>query len=275
MTYNTHVHKAESKTASRSQGTFFAPVVQRQETSEAAPAPPAAAPSTPTTATFNCSPMPVTHADFVRHAAVQQFNPAGAFGITILSSNNVQIPQVALDGSRRVMGTATEANVFSIYLQSGQIFPDESGRTVPIPEGYYCDTDIVHYGIMGDGARKIREGELEHCSDFRLAFDNTLVRYNNEVNRLARSRRSFRDLTQAKTHLGGRLGTHPDDWERTFFDLSNRTRRRDTRLHHNPPLGAVVLHPSDRHCRRPLMRISARTFPEIGVHSSQQILGLP
>jgi len=236
------------------------------------PAPVAPAPVQP--AGFSCTPQPVSHADFLKQAKILQFDPAKAFGITVLTGNNIVLPAVQLDSKHHLLPTTTSITVPSFFIKKNELYPDENGKKGAFSGPSTCVDDIIHYLITPGGAVKIEEGENEHCQDFQLAFTLSLLKYANAVNKLAKSKKWFKDLGAANKELkkSKNAGLHPDDWPDHFLCLIDTTRARD-KISHKPPLLMYAKpYPTERNCKYPVVRIEAATFPDIGLTPSKNIV---
>jgi hypothetical protein len=133
----------------------------------------------------------------------------------------------------------------------------------------------IQWRMSPDGARKIREGELEHCADFQHAFEISLKRYADAVNGLARGRRSFSSQRSAEAHLGRLVGAAPADWADIFECLARKTTARDG------PRGARGWHtPRPRmtpprletHCAFVRADITSSSLPEVSQHPPSEII---
>jgi hypothetical protein len=218
---------------------------------------------------FICNPTPVTHKGFVEKGKELNFDPKGAFGITVFLGQNAILPAVQLNGKNHLEPTRSSVTIPSVYIQKDELFPDEGGKTLHTDT---CDSDALHYLITSDGASKIAEGENEHCSDFRLAFNMSLAKYTTAVNKLAKAKTKFKNLSTANEKLKKITGIHPDDWADTFICLTKKTRLRDSSDHRPPPLMTATPYPTQEHCRFPVVRIWSKTYPEIGLHPSKDIV---
>jgi hypothetical protein len=116
-----------------------------------------------------------------------------------------------------------------------------------------------------DGAAKIRTGEQEHCDDFQFAFDSTLRRFADIVNRLAAGNRRFANETAAKNALQRLVGVPPDDCQLVFTYLAGKTRERDSARNgwHTPRPRHVGPHP---HCRYVDTIVDGNSLPQVGLH---------
>ena len=222
---------------------------------------------------FNCVPQPVSFNRFT--SIVNQNNLSqDAFGITVLSGHRIQTPSIALNTNGRLIATSCSATIPSFFIGSGEIFPDSGGRRPTNRNSTAsCRSSIIHFGITPSGASQIAAAESEHCQDFQRAFILTFGNYTNEINRLARRRRRFRNIQQAEQVLDRRVGIPFSQLGNMFVCLAEKTRLRDTRGSHTPSaLSAATLFPTQRHCRFPLVRITGSNLPGIGTISSASLI---
>lgn len=127
--------------------------------------------------------------------------------------------------------------------------------------------------VTTDGAARIRAAEQEHCDDFQYAFDQTLAMYARAVQRAARRRSwpSERSLLRGLKRYA--QGEDPDSWPSQWERMVNRTRRRDTRLHHKPNISSRDAWTPSRGSRcYVVIRIGSRALPEVGQHPSAELM---
>ena len=111
-----------------------------------------------------CDPQPLSRAAFLASPGAR----ASDFGLTRLAGQ-VGVPVVRFDAGRLQPTAALLAPITSVYTQG--TFVEGTSQVVSqggrgCPSGAYP----VQWTIRGSGESKIREGEQEHCADFRLAF---------------------------------------------------------------------------------------------------------
>lgn len=220
-----------------------------------------------------CSPTGLTRDRYL----AQPGATTNDFGLTTLSGT-VTVPTVhttRMSGGVRldetdaalppITSVFTDADTFT---EGTSIFTSQGGDC---PSGRYP----IRWTIFPDGARKIREAELEHCADFRYAFEISLKRYADAVNRLALSGRTFPSQRAAEAHVSRLVGAQPANWSSIFECLARKTQRRD---------GQSGFRGS--HTPRPMMReprletscaftravISGSSLPEVGQHPPSEII---
>jgi hypothetical protein len=221
---------------------------------------------------FTCDPQgasPDRYYELVR----QNNGDPDTFGITIFDTANFQGPAISLDSRGRLEPTQTSMHVPSFFIQAGSVFPDPQGRQpTNRDEGVYCDNYTIHYRITTSGAAKIAEGEQEHCSDFRRAFDLTVGSYTSAINRLAARRTRFANEAQAIRRLERMTGIPFDQLSDKLDCLVHKSVLRDTRRMHEPISSGASYFPTARHCRYPVLNIEGTHFPQIGTRDSASLI---
>ena len=215
-----------------------------------------------------CDPVGVSHSDFLK----QSGNIDDAFGLTRLSSDNVVFPAVSV---KKGVLEKTEASmqVSSIFLQA-QTFKDK-GVVVLQEDGgaehNYCPKGKYdrHWEITPGGANKIKEGEQEHCNDFILAFDSSLAKYRDAVNDASAKKIKFGSEKEARNYLKRKTKVHPDQWISTFWCLALKTKIRDEMNWHLPKFISPRV---DKNCSKAIIRFQSSNLPEVGKHSSDEII---
>lgn len=232
----------------------------------------ATAAGTATTAP-TCDPQGFKRADYLK----QPGTSTNDFGLTQLTASSATVPAVvtkpAKGGVTLEPTTAALPTIPSVYTAADTFIEGEahflgSGGRYDCPSG----KKPIQWTITPKGADKIREGELDHCADFQLAFDLSLQRYADAVNALA-GKRVFANQAAAVKALKKVVGVHPDDWFSTFTCLAGKTLIRDKRNWHKP----IPKQPPDRdsaHCDVVRLRITESSLPEVGQakHPASEII---
>jgi hypothetical protein len=136
----------------------------------------------------------------------------------------------------------------------------------------------IHWTLTPDGAQKIKEAELEHCNDIRLAFDLSLGLYASGINNVAAAERTYSTERQAISDAVKSIDVQPSDMMLKFYQLAIKTRDRDDQNWHT----ANQRLPSPRHRQKPsktngcrhMETIDASSWPDVGdsKHSSESVL---
>ena len=248
-------------------------VIQQQGTIQRKEKPATSKQATPAASpiTFTCNPVECTHDEYVALAKKNGYNAADSFGITVLDPDAVSVPAIALGADNKLLPTTTAAVIQSSFIKAGQIFKDDSDK-LPGNRDFTCDDSVLHYLISKDGAEKIKEGEMEHCADFKLAFDLTFDKYTRAVNKVAARKNKFKDQAAAEAAVEKITQVPYGKWMEKFNCFSGKTTLRDTRLYHKPMTISARMYPTQSKCKFPVMDIAAKHFPAIGAHLSKDLI---
>jgi len=218
-----------------------------------------------------CTPTPLARADYLAQPGTTDQD----FGLTELKGQ-VEIPVASVTkvkGGVKVDSTAASIPPVRSVVTQAQAFVE--GQTLVVSPENQCPSKKydIHWTIRPDGARKIVEGEQEHCSDFQYAFDVSLGRYASAVNALSKSNRVFPDERSVQVHLTRTLGVAPSKWGQVFKCLAAKTELRDKgKAKWHTPKPSKILPDLRNTCADPKYFISAGSFPEIGQHPSSEII---
>lgn len=207
---------------------------------------------------------------------------AGAFGLTRFVGANVVYSGPQITKRRRggyriqpvqaALGTAID----SIYIQAGS-FTDPTVKTV-IAKGGECPSSKsgTRFTISPGGAKRIVQGEQEHCADFKLAFDLSLGSFTRIANRM--TRRRFPSPRSATRALRRKTGVDPSQWEATLACLAAKSRDvRDRQLRqHDPRFRSIP--PTLRNGCKSRQVLHAGSLPHVGTTAPSAIIkgcGLP
>jgi hypothetical protein len=216
-----------------------------------------------------CSPAGLSREKFLASPGVRQED----FGLTRLAGD-VTEPVVAVGrtpkGLRLLETDAGLPAITSAYTAAGT-FTEGFAVVQGGGEGE-CDPGKYprEFTIFSDGAKKIREGEIEHCADFQYAFEISLKRYAAAVNRVARSGRTFPSQRAAEAHIARLVGAHPRDWGAVFKCLAEKTKLRDQSWH-----TPKSLRPPQRRgaaCLSVREWITGSSLPQVGKHPPSEII---
>ncbi|MFO1339079.1 MAG: DUF4157 domain-containing protein, partial [Burkholderiaceae bacterium] len=195
----------------------------------------AAAPAgTGATTPSTCDPKGFKRADYLK----QPGTSTNDLGLTKLTASSATVPAVvtqpAKGGVTLQPTSAALPTIPSVYTAADTFIEGEahffgSGGRYDCPSG----KKPIQWTITPKGADKIREGELDHCADFQLAFELSLQRYADAVNALA-GKRVFSNQAAAEKALKKAVGVHPNDWFNTFACLASKSLIRDKKGWHKP-----------------------------------------
>ena len=260
-------------------------VPPKEEGGTSAPPPAEVACKPPTNIALPCTPKGLSDADFMKTGA-----PKEAFGFTqTLSKQAPPPPEVRTKPagkSKQVVVEKTQATPIpceSFFTKAGSVWriisldadkPKESANAEKCGSSYQRQ-----FTITAEGEKKISEMEMEHCVDFKYAFDISLGCYAAVVNDLAKKGTEFDSQAAAVDAVTKRTGRKPDTWMAHYLELLAKTAERDTRKWHTAvePKGPGLELEIDRrgHCKsRSPTEINERSFPEVGKgkHPSSDII---
>jgi len=199
-------------------------------------------------------------------------------GITTTDVSQGKLPEISAtpvqDGNKtsyRLNPTHAEmAPIQSAATKAGDFI--EGTETYAVQSGGSCRTGAypVHWFVTQDGAAKIKAGEQEHCDDLRTAFDLTLATYASGINNVAAANRSYDTEQQAIADAVSYIGVTPSRMLRSYARLAQRTNTRDTRGWHTAK--GRESKPEDTGCAEFRWTIAASALPNVGTHSSEEII---
>jgi hypothetical protein len=227
----------------------------------------------PKTATAaSCDPQPLPRGQYLKHGGTSTDD----FGLTRLDGT-VSVPTAR---THKVAGGVVLENtaarmpaIDSVYTQAGRFVEGTS----KMPRGTSPDCTDPEYPILWiidtDGADLLRTAEIEHCDDFKYAFDISIGRYADIVNRLANSGKKFASTSAAIAHVTKLAGAAPDTWADVFDCLVKKTKDRDNLMQWHVP------HPQTRpptlktNCAHAFSVITKGSLQNLGHQPSEIING--
>ena len=216
--------------------------------------------STPASEGISCESQGLTRQEYL----AQPNTSTGDFGLTRIDGQ-FRVPDVntvaARGGVRLEETDALPPPITSVYTQAGTF----TEGTHDCPSGRYP----LRWRILPSGATAIRNGELEHCSDIRYAFDISLRRYADAVNRLARRGTVYANNNAAVRAVTRITHAAPSAWMSIFRCLADKTLVRDNNLWHRP-------HPESftprRGCEGFEYQINRASLPYVDRYPSSRII---
>jgi len=175
-------------------------------------------------ATPPCDPQGLSRPEYLKQTGTSTKD----FGLTTLSGT-AEVPTVATSaaakGKKGVTLNPTDAKLpplTSVYTKADVFIEGESiSDPGECPGGKYP----LKLFIDSSGAKKIREAELEHCADFKYAFDISLRRYADVVNNLSKKDTVFTSQKAAENYVAKIVGPAPDTWGRVFKCLLEKSKK--------------------------------------------------
>jgi hypothetical protein len=133
----------------------------------------------------------------------------------------------------------------------------------------------IRWIIIPDGA--LAEGEREHCTDVRTAFDLTLAIYASAINNTAAAERLYSTPQEAERDVIARLGVPKASWRQNFDNLVAKSQIRDSQTNrwHTPQFRTIdTIRPGEgsNGCQFYINKVSKATLPHIGKHPSEDII---
>jgi hypothetical protein len=239
-----------------------APAPAGGEGAEKAPAPTGAAGGA------SCDPRGLLRADYLKEPGTTTDD----FGLTTLRGT-VTVPAVHVSKSAKgLVLDPTDAKLpplTSVYTAADAFI---EGTIISVGESTDCPSGKKYplkWRILPSGAQKIREGEIEHCDDFRYAFDVSLRRYADTVNDLAAKQKVFASQRAAEKYVTGVVGPKPDSWADIFTCLARKTKLRDANNWHTP---RPLMRPPklDDDCKFATAYVSS--LPGVGMHPTPDVI---
>jgi hypothetical protein len=225
-----------------------------------------------------CIPQGLSRADYLKQSGTSTDD----FGLTTLKGD-VGVPTVhtsrTTKGRKAVTLDLTDARfppLTSVYTKEG-IFTEGEGHVLDsgeCPSGKYP----LKWWIYPGGARKIREAELEHCQDFKYAFDISLRRYADVVNNLSKKNIVFASQEEAENYVTKIVGPAPGEWEGVFECLLKKSKQARDGTKANP--GPHVPRPQDwpprlrDDCKFAYKIITEQSLKQVGKVPSQDIINV-
>lgn len=164
--------------------------------------------------------------------------------------------------------------IASFFTTAGEFQEGQMGKQYGLNHCKIRDYPIK-WVITPEGAQKIKEGEEEHCQDIRHAFRITLAIYASVINNVAAAERLYSTQAQAEQDALSQVGVPQSQWMSEFEKLIKRSEKRDTQGWHKPVFQKTAAHrqtPDDNGCSHFQFNITAGTLPEIGKHSSIEVI---
>jgi uncharacterized protein DUF4157 len=233
-----------------------------------------------------CTPKPVSNADFLKLGA-----PQDALGYTFIHKDQaIKAPEV----KTKVVGKSPEVVILptkagqvtceSYYVKAGTEFtrrlpldPTLAGQkeAAELCNGAYTATVKVE----PDGAKRAMEAEMEHCADYKYAFDITLGCYEKVINGLAKSKTKFPSEKAAVDAVTQQVGLPPDQWGPHYLELLLKSGIRDdkdkkwhTPIDEQNRIAGIEHHGKGYCTARNKTVVDKKSYPDVGRHPSSQII---
>jgi len=247
--------------------------VESEDPSKAAPGEPAQGPVAQT-ATPPCDPKGLSRADYLKEPGTS----TGDFGLTTLSGA-LGVPAVSTSAAGKGKTGVTLDPTDAIFPPLTSVFTKADtfteGEGIFVGEQAECQSGKkypLRWTIDGTGAQKIREAELEHCADYKYAFEISLRRYADVVNDLSKKKVTFASQKAAENHVTRLVGPSPDKWQSVFECLARKSKRaRDDSGSHTPRPRTIPPR-LQNNCEFARAIVSASSLPRVGNDLSPDII---
>lgn len=219
-----------------------------------------------------CDPTPLTRAKFLQEPGATTDDlgltrMSGTVTNPVVSTQRIGRGKYKLQQTAAAMPGIRSAFTDEASFQEGTIIYFNNGDPYDCPGKRYP----VQYFLSPDARKKIREGEIEHCSDIQLAFDMSIKKFADEINRLAVAGKIFSSQRAAEKHFEKFSGSKPSDWPSVFTCLAKKTEDRDTNKWHTPRYRRI-LPTQANNCAAVEIRMGGASFPEVGKHASVDVV---
>lgn len=230
---------------------------------------------------LNCTPKGMPRKQFL----AQNGNDTSAFGQTIitatpefLSSLTLVFKKVKGGVKLQPIGTGPIPTISSIYTQASKF---DEGKTEYTIDSKECPRDhyTMRWQLDVSGANKIKQGELEHCSDYNYAYQKTVVALVSSVNKLLT--RTFTSETKARNELKRMIHFDPDTCAERFNQmlensktLRDKVKGKDVYSWHRPRVGRFGIQGpfAKDGCSFVIIPITSLSFPDIGNHPTKDVV---
>jgi hypothetical protein len=205
-------------------------------------------------------------------------SPGVVFGQTAIVASRAVAPEiaaVAVPGGFKLKPTHAEMPpVYSAFTKATEF--DEGMRHCPDPGcSRTPNANNGRYKITPGGAAQLEAGEMEHCKDYREAFDLSLALYASIINNLAAHERIYSSERQVVEDAIRQVGIRPDDMVTRFESLCALSTRRDSLNWHRPNFPSSATHvdicDQANGCRT-VETIDDTSLPNVGNHQFAELL---
>ena len=224
-----------------------------------------------------CTPVSLPNADFLAKGG-----PSDALGFTKSLPEKSRAPdiltqEVGKDHAVILKPTnAAQISCESFITKAGKPFTRSTDLDKDHPNFDQCGGKFDRsFEVTPDGEKRLREAEMEHCKDFKYAYDVSLGCYESVINEFAKKKTQFPSTEDAEDAVVNRVGQKPDMWMHHYADLLEKTKIRDTSKWHEPPAreGWTSLKVTGKYCSAEgTTPVDAKSFPQVGRHAARDII---
>ena len=204
--------------------------------------------------------------------------PGVVFGQTAIVASRAVAPEiaaVAVPGGFKLKPTHAEMPPVYSAFTAATVF-DEGMRHCSDPNcSSTPNANLGRYKITPGGAARLQAGEMEHCRDYRDAFDLSLALYASIINNLAARERIYSSERQVIEDATRQVGVRPDDMVTRFEALCALSTGRDTRNWHRPNFPSATTHTdicNQANGCRTVETIDETSLPNVGNHPFAELM---
>ncbi len=224
-----------------------------------------------------CTPVSLSNADFLANGG-----PSDALGFTKPLPQKSRAPEILtqeVGKDHAVILKPTKAiqiSCESFITKAGKPFTRSTVLDKNHPNFDQCEGKFDRsFEVTPDGEKRLREAEMEHCKDYKYAYDVSLGCYESVINEFAKKKTQFPSTEDAEDAVVNRVGQKPDMWMPHYADLLEKTKIRDTSKWHEPPAreGWTSLKVIGKYCSAEgTTPVDAKSFPQVGRHAARDII---
>ena len=229
-------------------------------------------------ATQPCDPQGLSRADYLKQSGTSTDD----FGLTRLSGT-VGVPAVSASPAGKGKTGVTLDPTDAIFPPLTSVFTKANtfieGEGIFIGEQAECPSGKKYplkWTIDGTGAQKLREAELEHCADYKYAFEISLRRYADAVNDLSKKKMTFASQKAAANYVTKFVGPAPDTWYDKFKCLLDKSQKARDGTKATPgshtPRPFKIPPRLQNNCEFARAIVSASSLPQVGKVRSPDII---
>jgi hypothetical protein len=255
------------------------PPKEERDVTTRTPAQPVCQP--PSNIPIPCRPKPLSNGEFLKTGA-----PDKAFGVTIIEKGATITPPAVLTkpagkdkGVRLQQTKATPVPCQSFYTKTGhfsrKVSIDPNDPKEASLAGLCGSSYVGKFNLVKEGEKKVIDAEMEHCRDYKHAFDISLGCYANVVNDIAQKKTIFTSHEDAVDAVTKRVGRKPDTWTEHYLGLLDKSAVRDTNKWHTAIWqgpGVGVERKGGRCEAASEAEINKQSYPQVNKHGTPKVI---
>jgi hypothetical protein len=225
---------------------------------------------------FTCDPKPITFDKLNK----LQGTSGRHFGLTVFKKAPTKFSP-SFDKSKKCTISILNEGKFEldpfVFVQPGTYRYATDTKTDPkCPD----KTLELHVKVTPDMAEKIKQGEIEHCEDYKRAFALSTAKYNRAMRDVkaegkfsAKDRKTCAD--KIKERVFSKLGISSDKYDAVRNCLRKKSLERDTKGWHTVNVSATVDRVVDKKCTKIIFELDPNhkdMLPELGKHPTKDLI---